>query len=121
MAIKALLLPVAAALLALCGCANRYTAPLRPPSGGVVTDVTVPLTVDCGGVPAGNLKLLTSYSDWYLFVPYPTVDMSWQSGTPPAAFGGRPKTGEVVYAEMDVFTILSMFGKYTVRLYAAAQ
>lgn len=47
--------------------------------------------------------------------------MSWQSGTPPAAFGGRPKTGEVVYAEMDVFTIRSIFGKYTVRLYAAAQ
>lgn len=34
-----------------------YQGARRAPSAFVVCNVTAPLTVDCGGVPAGNLKL----------------------------------------------------------------
>lgn len=52
---SALFLP--AARLALIGCAGFTKVSVGPPPAFVVCNVTAPLTVDCGGVPAGNLKL----------------------------------------------------------------
>lgn len=104
--------------LLLAGCANTYTAPLKPPSGAFVTTQTLPLTVEAPpeGLTLAGLRKVSAESG-YLFWPYPTFDLAWGD---PRALGKAARAARltsVTYAEAEVLTVLSLFGRYTVNVY----
>ncbi len=106
----ALLLP-----LVCVGCANSFNAPFKPATGFVITDYTVPLTVNPAAVDASSLAKY-KVDSFYLLWPYPTVDVAWTetaSFLPPR--GSR--LASVEYADLEVFTVLGMFGRYRVNYY----
>lgn len=100
------------------GCANTYRAPFKPPSGAFVTTQTLPLTLEppAEGLPIANLRKVRSESG-YLFWPYPMFDLAWGDLR---TLGKLPRGGRlerIAYAEVEVFTVFSLFGRYTVNVY----
>lgn len=109
-----------ALFLAVClaGCANTYTVPLKPPSGSLLTTQTLPLTVDMPpeGLPVGGLRKITVESG-YLFWPYPAFDLAWGDLRALGKTVRSERLMSVSYAEVEVLTVLSLFGRYTVNVY----
>ncbi len=106
-------LAVAAAAVCLSGCANLYRAPLKPAPGGLVTSQTIPLTLNFEPTRAATFDK-TASETFYLFWPYPIMDFAW--GDREKALGlldGRTPA----YAELEVFTLFGLFGRYTVNFY----
>lgn len=118
MASKAFAL-MAMALCGLCvaGCANLYQAPLKPPSGALVTSVTIPLTTNFSSTPVSSMQCVESTS-YYLFWPYPIIDLAWQDGRSAHAKLARQQVSRPLYAEVDILTVFGLFGRYTVNVYA---
>lgn len=109
-----------ALLLALffAGCANTYTAPFKPPSGAFLTTQTLPLTIETppGGLSMGALRKVPVESG-YLFWPYPTFDLAWGDLRALGKTVYSDRLASVSYAEVEVVTVLSLFGCYTVNVY----
>ncbi len=107
-------LAVAALAACLTGCANLYRAPLKPAPGGLVTVQTIPLTLDFGPVVGASGLHKTASETFYLFWPYPIMDFSWgEKEKALGLLGGRTPN----YAELEVFTLFGLFGRYTVNFY----
>lgn len=108
--------------LLVSGCANTYTAPLRPPSGALFTSQTIPITIDA---PPEGLNLSgchkVSSESFYLFWPYPIFDLAWGNPRALGAAAHSDRFASATYAEAEVFTIFGLFGHYTVNVYGPGQ
>lgn len=102
--------------LGVTGCANCYDAPLRPASGGIYTSYTLPLDIECASRNLAGMEKIQSES-FYLFWPYPCFDVAWGDQASLGKAARDQKFGPLHYAEVEVTTVLSLFGRYTVNIY----
>lgn len=108
-------LALGALTLGSVGCANLYRAPFKPAPGAFITTQTIPLTTDFSVPCPVGMKKETSET-FYLWWPYPIMDFSW--GEEDLALGKLARKGaKPRYAELEVFTVLGLFGRYTVNIY----
>lgn len=96
------------------GCANNFSTPLKPAPGIFLTSYTIPLTTEFEGQQVSGLSK-TETETAYLFWPYPTFDLSWDNGRDRAFQASRQSC--VQYADLEVFTVFGIFGRYRVNYY----
>ena len=97
------------------GCANLYRAPFKPATGALITTQTIPLTTDFPVPCVAEMEKETSET-FYLWWPYPIMDFSW--GDEALALGKLAcENAKPRYAELEVFTVFGLFGRYTVNIY----
>jgi len=109
---------VAGGLVALSGCANAYDAPFKPPAGAIVTQVAHPLTAEdfgSGIVCDGLAK--QSHTTFFFLWPYPNISLAWNEKETQLLSEWCTKVKTVSYADVEVFTVFGLFGRYTVNLY----
>lgn len=103
-------------LLLGAGCVNAFKAPLKPATGAIVTQYTIPLTTNFEGQSVVGLK--KEYSETkYLFWPYPFMDFAWDDRETPLQRGMSSKVGTIAFVDAEIFTVLGIFGSYTVNYY----
>lgn len=95
------------------GDANFLKAPVIPPMGGIFTNVKAPLSIDYDKTNANPSKTGTAHT---LYVRDPILtgqSFAWQScSIADAAANGGISTVE--YADYEHFSVLGIFGKFTV-------
>lgn len=101
------------------GCANCYKAPFQPSSGFLITKQIHPLTIPDAPLTLTGLKKETSES-FYFCWPYP-MQLDFAFGEP-IALGKvthpyKSKLDSVEYAELEVHTVIGLFGRYRVHMY----
>ena len=104
--------------LVAAGCTNSYVAPLKPPTGAFVSTQTVPLTVKTPptGLSFEGLSKGSTESCYFLW-PYPTFDMAWGDAFALGKANHSGHLSSIAYAEVEVLTVFSLFGRYTVNVY----
>lgn len=103
-------------LLLGAGCVNAFKAPLKPATGAIVTQYTIPLTTNFEGQAVAGLK--KEYSETkYLFLPYPFIDFAWEDRDSPLQRGMSSKIENIAFVDAEIFTVLGIFGSYTVNYY----
>lgn len=112
---------LAASLLLLGGgCVNSFRAPLKPATGAIVTNYTIPLTTNFEGQSIRGLK--KEYSETkYLFLLCPGVDFAWEGRESPYLRGLGARMENIAFMDAEIFTILGIFGSYTVNYYGPAR
>jgi hypothetical protein len=97
-------------LLASTGCVC-YTTPVKPPLGGIYTDIKAPLTENFHNTPVCQKSGQSSslYVNFYL-------QFGWDKASIEAAMknGGLKK---VEYADYRMQSVLGIFGQFTVTAY----
>lgn len=112
---------LAASLLLLgAGCVNAFRAPFKPATGAIVTNYTIPLTTSFEGQSIAGLKKEHSETK-YLFLPYPGLDIAWESRESPYLRGLGSRIENIAFMDAEIFTILGIFGSYTVNYYGPAR
>ena len=105
----------------LSGCANTFDAPLKPSPGIFLTNYTIPLMTSFEGQSTQDLVCKTT-KNYYFFLPYPLmVDLAWSDQLANNAFMHESKLYDIHYADLEVFTVLSLFGCYKVNYYGKPQ
>lgn len=102
--------------LGVSGCANAYDAPLRPPSGFIYTSTTLPLDLEAKSRDLAGMTKLSSES-FYLLWPYPSIDVAWGDDAALGKAARDQQFGPLHYAEVEVTTVIGLFGRYTVTIY----
>lgn len=99
------------------GCANCYKTSFKPSSGWFLTCYTLPLKTDCHGQNLRDLRL-ESTEDYYVYLPYPGIDLAWNEDVSMHGYISHGKrVREAEYAEVEVLTVLGLFGKYSINYY----
>jgi hypothetical protein len=105
----------------LSGCAwMAYQAPVKPPLGGIFTEIKAPLTPNFNANPTGEAtaKASKSYTR-YLYIPlYGPQFFSF--GWDRAAIAEIAQQGglqEVSYADYELFSVLGIYSEFTVNVY----
>lgn len=123
MASKPLLLclMLAVAAMVLTGCANTFDAPFRPQPGWALTSYTIPLGAEVQGQSMEDLTLEQS-QNYYVFLPWPVqIDLAWHETQPMGKDPHGSACREISYAEVEVLTVLGLFGRYRINSYGRAK
>jgi len=95
-----------------------YAAPVKPPLGGIFTEIKAPLTTDYNGSPTGASMMKASKSNTrYLYIPFLyTSSFGWDD----VAIGKIAREGgikDVSYADYELFSVLGVYAEFTVNVY----
>lgn len=103
------------AVAALCGGCFGWAAPVRPPVGFLFTHYSAPLTANATDFKVEGIK--GSSHTFALREPFVTGQgVAWaQAAVEEAARQGGLK--KVYYADYEVLNVLSIYGRFTVRVY----
>jgi hypothetical protein len=96
--------------MALAGCVI-YEAPVVPPQGVIFTNVRAPLTTHFGATPTQGR--VGKASTAYLWEPFFGTSYAWDKADVETAMRKAGLT-KVYYADHRFFSILGLFGMFTV-------
>lgn len=108
------------AMISLSGCVGLlYTAPVKPPLGGIYTEIKAPLTPNFGGTPTGPATVKASKTGTrLLYIPLygPLVSIGWDKADI-ATIAREGGIQDVSYADYDFFSVLGIYSEFTVNVY----
>jgi len=110
-------LAVLVTALALSTGCIRMRAPFQPPSGALLTSISVPLQTEFGpnGVPNSMYKGSASSMYFHDFL-FTGMNFAWDDcSIAKAVMNGRIET--VTHADYEFFHVLGIFGRMTVHAY----
>lgn len=99
------------------GCV-MYQAPVKPPFGGIYTDIKSPLTANYNGNPtgAGTTKVSKDFTH-YIFDPLITRgSFAWRDVSV-AKIAREGGIKEVSYADYEVMSVLGIYARFTINVY----
>lgn len=98
------------------GCkSNMWQGPVQPPQGALVTSCKFPITANFKETPTDGE--VSTVSTFYVRDPIFTgLDFAWDDASIQAATE-KGDFDRVYYADGEIFTVLGIFGKFTVRVH----
>lgn len=98
------------------GCANTFNTPFKPAAGWCFTHYTIPLSPEYTGFTLDG-TVCESTENFYFCWPNPLFDLAWQDKHINPSRKQKADLKYRVYADVEVLTILGMFGRYKVNIY----
>jgi hypothetical protein len=101
----------------LSGCVS-YTAPVKPPRGGLFESYKMPLTVNVNGNPCGPSVTKHSKSQTFFIwdILFTRVQVAWDDATI-SKIAREGEIEEISYADYEFLNVLGIFAKFTVNVY----
>ncbi len=104
----------AAALLAVAAGCALPRVPVAPPPALLFAQYKAPLTPDLHDTPVGSKRGIAK--TFFVFEPFLGTMWAWEDASiKTAAANGR--ISKIYYADYEAFTVLNIFGRFTVVAY----